>query len=214
MPDNDAPSKAWPYWLLRHMLLDDEQSFWDLIWSVGGSPPYGGVSWKEAEAVYKLVESYRGRGTADRSYYAAVRNLIKGNRERERMLDLFECYDEIVSNSETYSLDLANKGLSIAKAMGDTAAIGLFTLLQAGVYTRNGELAKGAELSMDGLQSLLESAANDPAAGKRVAQAAQNVVSLTALSGNREKAASLLNDLSELIPADAVSQLRHSLSAR
>src|SRR5262249_50602964 len=76
MPANDDPMKAWPHWMLRHMLIDNEQSYWELVTSVGGSPPYGGVSYEEAEAVFKLVEDFHGKGMASPSHYKAVSKFL------------------------------------------------------------------------------------------------------------------------------------------
>src|SRR6185436_7424701 len=64
MPTAPDTSKPWPHFLIRYMLQNDESTFEDLIWSVGGSPPYGGVSYEEAKAIFELVENYRGPGTA------------------------------------------------------------------------------------------------------------------------------------------------------
>ncbi len=79
MPKNTDSSKAWPYWMLRYMMKDDEQAFEDLVWSVGGSPPYGGISYEEAKVVYHLIEDYRGKGMASPARYKAVRKFVTGS---------------------------------------------------------------------------------------------------------------------------------------
>ena len=215
MPDSENDtSKAWPYWMLRHMMADDDQSFWDLVWSVGGSPPYGGISYEEAEAVYKLVENFRGKGVATPAHYEAVRKVLKGQAARQRMIDLFHCYDQIVSDSEGYSRALADQGLSIARAMKEPAAIGLFQLFQAGVLTREGKNAEAAALTLEAMDPLLEAAAADEAYGHRALQAAQNAIALTALAGDVRKAAKLLDDFSELLPQEAQMQLRRWIAAQ
>jgi len=211
MTDTDS-SKPWPYWMLRHMMADDDQSFWDLVWSVGGSPPYGGISYEEAGSVYELIENFRGKGVATPQHYQAVRKHLKDHPDRMRMLDLFHCYDEIVSNSEAYPMALADKGLAIARTMKEPAAIGLFLLFQAGVLTRDGKNAQAAALTLEAMDPLLKAAEEDEAMGKRAMQAAQNAVALTALAGDRRKAGKLVDDFSELLPQEAQTQLRRWLA--
>jgi len=195
--------------LLRFMMQDDPQTFWDLVWSVGGSPPYGGVSFEEAEAVYHLIEDFRGSGMAPPARYEAVREVIKGHPERELALDLFHCYDEIVSASETYAREIADKGLAIAESISQPAAVGLFKLFQAGVSTREGKYRDAAALTLEALEVLRSAAENDPACNHRVEQAAQNAVTLTALAGDKAKATQVLDDLAEVLGAHATLQLRH-----
>jgi hypothetical protein len=79
-------SKPWPYWMLRAMMSDDKQGFSDLVWSVFGSPPYGGISYEEAGAVYDLIEDFRGSGMASGARYDAVRSVLREHPERERVL--------------------------------------------------------------------------------------------------------------------------------
>jgi hypothetical protein len=50
--DPDYTTLPWPHWMLRYVSSDDPEAMSDLEWSVGGSPPYGGVSYDEASAVY------------------------------------------------------------------------------------------------------------------------------------------------------------------
>jgi hypothetical protein len=213
-PTKDESTEAWPRWMLRYMLRDGEQEFWDLITSVGGSPPWGGISHEEAGAIYHLAEDFRGKGMSSPGLYAAARKLLAAHPDRKRMLDLFECHDRIVSDSENYGLEVVREGLRIAKAMKDAAAIGLFTLYEAGVSSRKGDNAKAARLSLKGLDLLLEAVESEPAAGHRVAQAAQNAIALTAMSGDVARAKSLLEDLSEVLPAAAVPQLRNWVAAQ
>ena len=85
--DDDRETIAWPFWMLRFVATDDPDAFSDLIWSVGGSPPYGGVSYDEGAAVYELLESYRGAGEATPEAYDAVRAHIADNVERQDALE-------------------------------------------------------------------------------------------------------------------------------
>src|SRR5262245_47491464 len=104
LPDNPS-NTPWPYWMLRYIATDDEKAFWDLVWSVGGSPPYGGVSYEEAKAVYDLLEDYRGPGEASPSSYTAVKKFAKGNQERLDALEAFSINDKITSASDSFSAD-------------------------------------------------------------------------------------------------------------
>ena len=62
----DRTTIPWHIWLLRYMATDDESAFEDLIWSVGGSPPYGDISYEEAGAVYDLLQEFRGVAPSQR----------------------------------------------------------------------------------------------------------------------------------------------------
>lgn len=214
MPADVDTTKPWPHWMLDYMLQDDEESMEDLIWSVGGSPPYGGISYEEAAAVYELIEDFRGPGRASAARYDAVRKFLKKHPDRERMLELFRCYDEIVSDSESYPQAVADKGLAIATEMGEQAAVGLFQLFQAGVMIRAHQNAAAAKRTIEALENLLQAAASRPACAHRAESAAQNAVALTALGGDRTRAAELLEDLSEVLPASASDQLRRWLATQ
>src|ERR1041384_1329849 len=214
MAENPDTSKAWPYWILRFMVKDDDEALEDLVWSVGGSPPYGGISYEEAAAVYQLIEDFRGKGLASPVRYKAVRKFIKGHAERERALDLFECYDKIVSASETYPREVAARGLDIARSIGEPAAIGLFKLFHAQVLTREDHNGEAAALTVEALDDLLVASQKDPGCSHRVEQAAQNAVTLTALAGDMAKAIELLESLSEVLPTQTVAELRRWISAQ
>jgi len=214
MTANPDTSQAWPHYMLRYMLQDDADTMEDLIWSVGGSPPYGGVSYEEAAAVYELIEDFRGKGEASPERYKAVHKFVDGNPERRRVLDLFQCYDRIVSASDSYSKDVVAEGLAIAQAMGDRGAVGLFTMFDAGIEAREGRNGAAADLTLAALDSLLMAADENPASRNRVAQAAQNAVALTALAGDVPRAKELLDALSDVLPGQAATQLRGWIAAQ
>jgi hypothetical protein len=214
MPSTPDTSKPWPHWIIRYMMQDDEETFWDLIWSVGGSPPYGGVKHDEAQAIYNLVENFRGKGMATSAHYDAAYKAVAPYPDRKRVLEAFQLYDEIVSASDSYSLDVANQGLAVAKKIGDDRLIGLFTLFQAGVSMRTSDYAQASKLTNGALERLLDAAEKDPSSSKRAEQAAQNAVALAALAGNKKKATQLLDQLSEVIPSTNISSLRNWLESR
>jgi hypothetical protein len=207
-------SKAWPHYLLRVMMQDDASTMEDLIWSVGGSPPYGGIPHEEAEAVFQLIEDYRGAGEAPPERYVAVRKVVRGHPERQQVLDLFECYDKIVSASDSYSQDAVDAGLAIAKSMEDPACIGLFMLFGAGIMSRERRNADAARVTLEALDLLLMAADENPAARRRVEQAAQNAVALTALAGDVPKASELLDTLADVLSAESATQLRRWIAAQ
>jgi hypothetical protein len=209
---SESTSLAWPYWMVRYMLMDDEESFTELLWSVGGSPPYGGISYEEAEAVYELIEDFRGAGAAAPTSYAAVHAFLGDAPERARVLELFRCYDDIVSASEAYSADRVADGLSIALTLDVPSAVALFILFQAGIAERDGDDAAAAKLTLEALVLLLQSAEHDNRGAKRIAQAAQNAVALTARSGDIARATALLDGLVEVIPPDAAIDMRRWLA--
>ena len=171
------------------MVSEDEQAFSGLLWSAGGSPPFGGISYDEAKAVYELTESFLGKGMPSKPRYDIVRRHLRWHPKRERTLDLFHCYDEIVSESPNYSQEVAKNGLTIASSMQEPGAIGLFRLFEAQVLTREGRTADAAEPSVEALDDLLSAAEKEPACGHRVAQAGQNAVLLTAMAGDKPRAA-------------------------
>lgn len=214
MSTNIDSSLGWPHWMVRYMLHDSAEALEDLIWSVGGSPPYGGISWEEAAAVFELVENFRGKGMASAAHYAAVRKLVRSHPERQRVMDLFQCYDEIVSASDGYSRTVADKGLAIAESIGEPAPIALFKLYQAGVAGRVGQNAEAAALTVEALELFLGAVEQDPGLAQRVAAAAQNAIALTAMAGDRARAAKLLDDLSEVLAPGAEAQLRRWLAAQ
>ena len=71
---------------------------------------------------------------------------------------------------------------------------------------------EAAKLTLEALGDLLTAAEKDPACSHRVAQAAQNAVTLTAMAGDKPRAAELLDSLSEVLPAQIVGQLRRWLA--
>ena len=207
-------SKPWPWFMLRYMMQDDEDSMDALLWSVGGSPPYGGISYEEAAAVYELIEDFRGSGEASEESYDEVRAHLRDNPEREQVLDLFRCYDRIVSHSDSYSADVVDEGLALAQSIGDPASVALFKLFHAGIMAREGQNAEAANFTLEALDSLLTAAEDNPASRKRVEQAAQNAVALTALAGDVPRARELFEMLSEVLPAQARDQIGRWLAAQ
>src|SRR5687768_4890621 len=97
-----ASAHPWPHWMLRYVASGSTQAFSDLVWSVGGSPPYGGVSWDEAGAVYALLESYQGAGNAEPEAYRAVETCVSADESKRLTLEVFRIHDSIASAPEHF----------------------------------------------------------------------------------------------------------------
>jgi hypothetical protein len=209
---SDPTTIPWPYWMLRYLGTDDGGALDDLIWSVGGSPPYGGVSYEEAAAVYELIEDYRGAGAAAESSYAAVLAFLEPGSEPATTVELFRCADAIQSDPENYGPDPVQLGLELSRQLGHPGAEASFLSFEAGLYIRQGDDASAADLSRQALGVFLELAETDEAYAKRVSQSAANTVSLTARSGDAEGARRLLGDLADVIDPELAEQLRQALA--
>ncbi len=180
----DRTSLPWTHWLLRYAASNDEEAFKDLVWSVGGSPPYGGVSYEEVEAVYELLEEYRGPGDASAQAYEKVRKLIAHKPESLRALELFRIHDRIASSSQDFSAQDVERGAELAEELGHPGARAYFTLLRAELMYRSGEIPEAAQHTSEGLAALQELAFADPVYAGQLLKAAKNAVSFAALDGD------------------------------
>ena len=194
--DADPTTIPWPHWMLRAVATGDDQAMWDLIWSVGGSPPYGGVPYDEGKAVYDLCENYRGPGMAPEATYARVGEFCGDDVERQNALEAFRSNDQITSNPDTFSAASVAAGSELAERADHDGLRCLFQLYEAQVALRTNDTGRALESTMTALRKSLELASNDEAYSMRVAQAAQNAVSLTHLSGDTEGAQRLREQLS------------------
>lgn len=209
---SDPTTIPWPYWMLRYLGTDDGGALEDLIWSVGGSPPYGGVSYEEAAAVYELLEDYTGEGAAADESYAAVLAFLEPGSEPALTVELFRCADAIQSNSESYGIEPVQRGLELARQLGHRGAEAGFVAFESGWYILQGDAVSARDLTLQALGIFLELAEGDEAYAKRVGQTAGNAVSLTANSGDVDGARQLLADLGEVIDPDFAQQLRQALA--
>jgi len=211
--EREKTDLPWPHWLLRYVGSDEQEAMEDLIWSVGGSPPYGGVSYDEAGAVYELLEGYRGPGAASADAYAKVRAFIAGNRTREMALDIFRCTDEIQSDAADYGHAPVERGLALSRELRHRGSEGCFLAFEAGLYHREGDLPTARARTLEALDIFLVAADEDPVYEKRVKQTAQNAISLTAMDGDRDAARELLQQLAALLDPAMAEQLRRALDA-
>jgi hypothetical protein len=209
---SDPTTIPWPYWMLRYLGTDERGALEDLIWSVGGSPPYGGVPYEEAAAVYELLEDYTGAGAAGEESYAAVLAFLEPNSEPALTVELFRCADAIQSNSENYGPEPVQRGLALARQLGHRGAEASFVAFESGWYLLQGDDASARDLTLQALGMFLELAEADEAYAKRVSQTAGNAVSLTARTGDVEGARKLLGDLADVIEPEFAEQLRQALA--
>jgi hypothetical protein len=205
--------KPWPDHMLRYIASEDQNVLNDLIWSVGGSPPSGGISYDEAGAVYELVEQYYGHGlkTAPKSAYDKVRKFLKSDRKKLNTLDLFQCYDHIVSSQNTFSKKEVDHGLSLCKKLGHTPALMYFLSLLAEVLYRDGNIGKAKDILVDILPTYMYEASQDVVYSARAVAAVQNAISFTAMDGDFPAARQMLDKLGHLISPGAREQISLAL---
>lgn len=208
----DRTDMPWPYWMLRYVGADDPEALDDLIWSVGGSPPYGGVSYEEAETIYNLVEQIMGPGMASKAAYKSAKKAAGKRADARDSIEILQCYDEVVSSPETFSSSLVLRGLELAVKINHSGARATFLALTAQIAYRNGDLQEASRKSMEALKLYLELAGQDPVYEMRVSQNATNTVSYTAMSGDLDEARRLLSHLSDFMEEHHVEQLSRSLS--
>jgi tetratricopeptide (TPR) repeat protein len=176
---------AWPHWMRRYIATGSDEAYHDLIWSVGGSPPYGGVSWKEAEAVYKLLEEgYRGPGTASQDLYDGVRATIGQDREKALTLDAFRLHDRIASEPDTFGSADVDAGTQVANKLGDAGLAAYFSLLASEHAHRDGDAARAKQLTLATFVQLGPLAKTDPAYGAPLGKACINGASFAVLDGD------------------------------
>jgi hypothetical protein len=189
----------WPGWVLRFIASDDQEAFSDAVWSVGGSPPYGGVSYEEAEAVYDLLESYTGPGMAEKETYEAVRRFVRNDPYRSAVLDLFYVNDQITSDPGNYTAQMVAKGLALAEQVEHAGMQGTFLSYQSGLAHSHGDLDTAIEANMRGLQLFLQLADEDEVYAMRAAQCAQNAIALAQLNGDMARARQLYEMLGPIL---------------
>jgi tetratricopeptide (TPR) repeat protein len=176
---------SWPHWMRRHIAVGSEESYHDLIWSVGGSPPYGGVGVQEAEAVYQLLEEgYRGPGTANEALYRTLQGLIGKDREKTLTLQAFHLHDRIASDPESFTGADVSAGNTVARELRDDGLIAYFELLAAQLAHRSGDIGRAKELTVDSFTRLSRLTLVDAAYVVPLGKASLNGVSFAVMDGD------------------------------
>ena len=201
--DSQRTSTPWPDWMLRFIASNDEGAFEDLIWSVGGSPPYGGVTYDEGQAVYDFLD---GPDVASPEKYKVLKSLIEDNSERLATLEVYRVNNQITDAPESFTADSVKKGRALAEKLNHDGVRGLFLLYDSQLAHRNGDLEHARSRTVEGLTIFLRLADQDSAYALRAAQAAQNAISLTALSGDLETAHKLQEQLQPILDGFDFSQ--------
>jgi hypothetical protein len=197
--------------MLRYVGSDDHGALDDLVWSVGGSPPYGGVSYDEAAAVYELIEDYTGPGAAHPASYAKVESRLEPGSRPAVALEIFRCADEVNSAPDTFGPGPVATGLQLARDIGHRGAEASFLSFEAMQHMREGDNATARSLILEALANYLELAEDDAVYTERVRQSAVNAISFTAMTGDLAEARNLLSTLAEVVDASTAEQLRVSL---
>lgn len=187
---------AWPEWMLRFIATDDEQAFSDLIWSVGGSPPYGGVSYEEGAAVYDFLD---GPDKASATKYQKLKSFIQNQPDRLTTLELYYIDQQIISAPDNFSSQLVSKGKALAEKLNHDGVRGLFFAYESQLAHQRGDIAGAREKTMQALTIFLRLADQDQAYALRAAQTAQNAISFTALSGDMDTARQLQTQLQPVL---------------
>lgn len=195
----DRTSIPWPEWVLRSISTGTTEALHDAIWSVGGSPPYGDVSYEEAAAVYELLEQFSGPGMASEEVYNGVRRLIADDTERLDVLEIFRISDRISSNPEVFTVEDAALGLSLARKIEHIGAQAYFNSLLAEFDHRNGNIPAARARILEVLPVFSVLAAQDNAYIDRMLATLQNTISFCAMDGYFDTARMMLSQFGSLL---------------
>jgi hypothetical protein len=208
---SDRSSKPWPYWMLRYVASNDPRAFSDLVWSVGGSPPYGKVNYEEAELVYKLLETFQGPGAASPALYDRVSERLGGRPDAVTALEVFRIHDRIASDPSAYTKEDVDAGLALAGELNHVGLTCYFLLLRAGLAHRNGDIDDAKSDTLDALTALVPLVAEDPVYLEQARKAAQNAASFCAMEGDLVRAKLAAEILRSLGAEQRLGSLRDRL---
>jgi hypothetical protein len=208
----DESSLPWPYWLTRAILANGEQAWMDAVWSVGGSPPYGGVSYEEGAAVYALLETYRGPGMAPGSAYDAVAAHLAGDPESVLALEIFRLHDEIASRDVAHATrEEIDAGRALAQDLRDPRATLYFELLDGDLAVREERITDARDRFLVCANELNAMAVDEPVYVPRLVDVMVNVASLSVSDGDFDVARTMATALQLLGQADRLGELKEVL---
>jgi hypothetical protein len=207
----DPSSNPWPHWLLRYVAANNEQAFWDVVWSVGGSPPWGGITYEEAAAVYQLLELYRGPSMAPESAYTAVAEYLGGRPRDVLALEAFRIHDRIASRPEAITTADVEAGLQLAHELEHPALACYFALLLAQVTHESQNVGAAKDVLFEVLPALVALCMTDDVYFEQLLKAAQNAASFAVMDGDVEHARVAAQILRELGAEDRLGELGNYL---
>lgn len=198
----EPAAQPWPYWMLRFIASNgDEDAYSDLVWSVAGSPPYGGVGTDEADAVYELLEAYVGPGVAEAGRYDRVSRLVDGRPDAVLALAAFRVHDRIASDPEAFDPADVASGRTLAAEAGHRGLATYFDLLAAEVALRNERVTVAKDVLLAVLPRLTALAAGDRAYVGQARVVAQNAAAVAAMVGDTDRAR-IATAVMEVLAAD------------
>jgi hypothetical protein len=184
----------------------------DAVWSVGGSPPYGGVSYEEALAVYELLEAYRGPGMAPKSAYDAVAAHLGGNPAAVLALEIFRLHDAIASRDSPHATrEEIDAGRALAEDLRDPCATLYFELLEGDLAIQEERITDAKERFTACAGGLYALAMKDPVYVPRLADVMVNVASLSVRDGDFDTARTAATALHVLGQTDRLGELKEVL---
>jgi hypothetical protein len=207
----DPSSQPWPHWVMRYIGANNQQAYWDAITSVGGSPPWGGIGYDEAGAVYNLLEQYMGPSTASDSAYDAVAAYLAGRPDDVLALEAFRIHDRIASNPEAFMEEDVAAGMELARQLNHPGVACYFALLQSQLFYQRNDVKAAKEQLFEVLQPFIMLAMIDPVYIEQVLKAAQNAASFAVMDGDIENARIAAMILRELGAEDRLGDLRDRL---
>jgi hypothetical protein len=204
-------SRPWPHWLVRYVATNSQPAFYDLIWSVDGSPPWGGVSAEEADAVAALLNEYMGPGVAPEEAYDAVRAFLAGRPDDILVLELFRLHDQIASQPEDFTEDDVRSGLAFAESLRNEGVRSRFTLLGAQLRHARRDVGGAKDATLAELPVLERLAKQDGAYMEQLVGAATNAASFSVMDGDFTSARRAARLLRALGAEDRLGSLRRQL---
>jgi hypothetical protein len=200
--------------MLRYVAANDRAAFNDLVWSVGGSPPYGKVGYDEAERIYKLLELFSGPGVAPGAAYDDIAALLGGRPDAVMALEVFRIHDRVASNPSGFARADVDAGLAIAQELEHAGLTGYFLLLRAQLAHGSGDIDEAKRDTLEALPLLVRLVAEDRVYLEQARKAAQNGASFSAMEGDFANARIAAEILNALGAGERLGPLREKLLGR
>jgi hypothetical protein len=176
----------WRAWLLRYLAAGTEQALADTMASIRAARERRALPESVAEAVWALLEDYRGPGAADPQLYEAALAGLEDERDATA-IEAFRCWDAIatVGAPDDANVEL---GYELAERLGHPGALARFGLLRAQLAYEAGDPRAAAAESLTAIDRLLEVRA-DREYDELFRAAATNGRSFALMAGDQDAAA-------------------------